>query len=147
MSFDRALGVTLRFEGGYVNHPADPGGATNKGITQGVYTAYRGSINQPAQSVKLITDAEVRTIYERDYWRPSGAAGLAEPLDTLHFDAAVNHGLKRAGLFLADSGGDPKKYLDARETFYHNLVARKPAMSVFLKGWLNRVNALREIVK
>ena len=36
-NFDRALSLTLRYEGGYVNHPKDPGGATNKGVTQKVY--------------------------------------------------------------------------------------------------------------
>lgn len=146
MSFDRALAHTLKFEGGYVDHPADPGGATNKGITQSVYDADRDQAGLPRQSVKFISEDEVRHIYERDYWRASGASGLAEPLDLLHFDAAVNHGLKRAGIFLADSKGDPKAYLDLRERFYYDLVARKPSMTVFLKGWLNRVAGLRKVL-
>ena len=39
--FVQALPVVLRFEGGYADHPNDPGGATNKGITQAVFDAYR----------------------------------------------------------------------------------------------------------
>lgn len=146
MSFEKALDQTLRFEGGFSNHKADPGGATMKGVTQSVYDADRDHAGLPRQSVKFIGDDELRHIYERDYWRASGANGLAEPLDALHFDAAVNHGLKRAGIFLTDSGGSPKKYLDVREIFYHNLVNRKPEMRVFLRGWLARVKSLREFI-
>ena len=63
MNVDTLIDAVLRREGGYVNHPADPGGATNKGVTQAVYNAWRKARKQAAQSVKLISDTEVAAIY------------------------------------------------------------------------------------
>ena len=152
MSFDKALAFTLRWEGGYVNHPADPGGATNKGVTQKVYDAWRTAHGHPAQSVKDITDAEVHDIYRDNYWVKAGCAELPEPLDLVQFDSAVNHGVGRAIKFLMQArGANPEHpvaaYIGFREAFYRDLAQRKPAMAVFLKGWLRRVDALREAVK
>ena len=50
-SFPQSLQLVLAHEGGFVNHPKDPGGATNKGITQKVYDTYRKSIGQAAQFI------------------------------------------------------------------------------------------------
>ena len=64
MTFDTALAFALRWEGGYVNHPADPGGATNKGVTQRAYDAWRVRRGQTKRDVRAITGAEVHAIYE-----------------------------------------------------------------------------------
>ena len=61
-----ALPFVLRWEGGFVDHPADPGGRTNKGVTQKVYNASRARLGLAPQDVKNITDAEVHAIYEAD---------------------------------------------------------------------------------
>jgi hypothetical protein len=66
-NFSRALSATLQFEGGYVNHPADPGGATNMGITQRVLADWRGR-SVTAADVKALTRAEAAGIYRRLYW-------------------------------------------------------------------------------
>lgn len=66
--FDDCLSHILKFEGGFVDHPADKGGATNKGITQAVYDAYRQTNRR---SVKFIEDNEVRDIYQSNYWFPA----------------------------------------------------------------------------
>lgn len=93
--FEQALTTILRFEGGYVNDPDDPGGATNKGIIQKTYDSYRRVKGLDERPVRQITDEEVREIYERDYWRAvrcdkfsatHGYSALA------HFDCAVNQG-------------------------------------------------------
>jgi len=165
-AFRQALPFVLRWEGGYVNHPDDPGGATNKGVTQKVYDAWRAKNGKLPQSVKLLADEEMHAIYESGYWLPPRCDRLADALDLVQFDTAVNMGVGRAVRFLqtavgaapdgdfgpgtekcvanCDSGDALVTYCDAREAYYRRLVDKKPALGVFLKGWLNRLNALRK---
>jgi lysozyme family protein len=70
VDFERALEFTLRWEGGYVNHPSDPGGATNRGITQVTYDQWRTQKRLPTREVRLIEEHEVRSIYWQYYWAP-----------------------------------------------------------------------------
>ena len=138
------LDVTLKFEGipGKVDDPDDPGGRTAYGVTQRVYTAWLAP--KPSRDVWAITKPEVEAIYHRDYWLRSGAAFRPWPMPLLIFDAAVNHGISRAIKLLTQSGGDPIRYLDARVAFYHAIVRHRPTSKKYLKGWLNRANALRQ---
>ena len=69
-AFVDALPFILQWEGGYVNHPADPGGATNKGVTQKVYDAWRGAKGLAARDVRQLEEAELQAIYEGGYWVP-----------------------------------------------------------------------------
>lgn len=94
--FKVVLPLVLAHEGGYVNHPKDPGGATNKGVTQAVYDAYRTTIGQKPRSVKSITNAEVSDIYENRYWKLAGCDALPAGLDYATFDYAVNSGVGKA---------------------------------------------------
>lgn len=91
-----SLKMVLVYEGGYINHPRDPGGATNFGITQRVYNAYTGS----NKSVREITKAEVSDIYKRQYWDAVKGDDLPSGLDFAMFDFAVNSGPSRAITFL-----------------------------------------------
>jgi len=100
-----ALRFVLRWEGGFVDHPDDPGGRTNHGVTQKVYDGWRARQGLPAQDVKLIADAEVHAIYASDYWLPPRCDVLDTPLDTVQFDTAVNMGVGRAIRFLQASVG------------------------------------------
>lgn len=143
--FDRALPVVLRFEGGYVNDPRDPGGATMRGVTQRVYDRYRVEKGLTPQPVRQIQMDEVADLYLDHYWRPAGCDGLDWPLSLLVFDCAVNCGVNRARTMLQQTS-DPRVYLSMREAFYRGLVRRRPASSVFLRGWLRRVEALRQFV-
>lgn len=168
-AFSRSLSFVLRWEGGYVNHPDDRGGATNRGVTQAVYDTWRRSQGQSPQDVRLLADAEMQAIYEANYWRAARCDVLAEGLDLAHFDTAVNMGVGRAVRFLqatvgctvdggfgdgtlkavqgcADVGKALVNYCDRRGRFYTDLVAAKPSQTVFLKGWNNRLNALRKAV-
>lgn len=170
MSFERALSLVLKHEGGYVNHPKDKGGATNKGITQSTYDAWRFRRAESIQSVANISDMEVAAIYKAFYWDKARCWELPEKLDIAHFDAAVNHGCTRAikllqkavganddGVFgndtrtavsamITDIGVEAiiSNYLDRRLDFYDDIVQHDPSQIVFLKGWTNRVNSLRE---
>jgi lysozyme family protein len=165
MSFTNALPFVLRWEGGFVDHPADPGGATNRGVTQKVYDVWRAKNGQAQRSVRELLDAEMAAIYEQNYWHAARCGEVQDKLDLAVFDTAVNMGVGRAVGFLQASVGcavdggfgpatltavqccDPAHALphfcDARESYYHRLVEAKPELQVFLRGWLNRLNALR----
>jgi len=94
--FEPSLALTLAHEGGYVNHPKDPGGATNKGVIQRTYDGYRRLNGLPTRSVRLITDEEVEEIYYRNYWRASGCNVMPAGIDYAVFDYAVNSGPGRS---------------------------------------------------
>src|SRR5215212_9684838 len=96
-AFQASLPFILRWEGGYVNHPADPGGATNKGVTQRVYDDWRVRRGMPARDVRQIMDDEVHAIYEAGYWTPPHCDLLPRPLDLVQFDTAVNMGPRPGG--------------------------------------------------
>ncbi len=95
-SFRAALARVLVHEGGYVNHPRDPGGATNQGITQRTYGAYRRSKGAPLRSVRQMAAAERDAIYRRQYWDPTKADKLPVGVDYVVFDGAVNSGPKQS---------------------------------------------------
>jgi lysozyme family protein len=167
-AFEASLPFILRWEGGFVDHPADPGGRTNRGVTQKVYDRWRRSHGLALRDVKLIDDAEVAAIYQSGYWIPPRCDLLKRQLDLVQFDTAVNMGVGRAVRFLqqtldcgvdgdfgpateralaaSDAGETMAKYCDVRETYYRRLAQSKPQLKVFLKGWLNRLNALRHEV-
>lgn len=164
MSLDTALAFTLHEEGGYVNNPLDHGGATNHGITQATYDSYRSSLKLAPQDVQLITDSDVRTIYDEMYWQPAKCPQMHSPLDCTVFDWAVNGGVPRAIQTLQDVLGLPgdgifgpktaaalaiadvyetcKAYNQIRREWYQNRVKQKPDQQIFLKGWLGRVDRL-----
>jgi len=173
VTYHEALRLILRFEGGYINDKDDPGGETNKGITKDVYDCYREAKGQPAQSVKNITDEEVSSIYRKSYWLVGNCDKLTPCLSIAHFDTCVNAGTNQAAKILQrtvgakDDGsigsGTLKKlasklsttldlvvaqeYLVKRRAFYNSLVQQKPDLQKFLKGWLNRVDALEKYLK
>ena len=99
-NFKQALSLVLVHEGGYSNHPADPGGATNKGITQRVYDSWRQRLGRPTRSVREIVDSEVEAIYKAQYWNVSRCDQLPAGLDYAVFDFSVNSGPGRAAKFL-----------------------------------------------
>ena len=167
-AFEASLPFVLRWEGGFVDHPNDPGGRTNKGVTQKVYDAWRKRQGLPVRDVKRLDDTELHRIYESGYWIPPHCDRLARQLDLVHFDTAVNMGPGRAVRFLqkaagcgvdGDFGSQTEKavqacrpgdliasYCATREAYYRELVRRNASLGVFLKGWLNRLNALRHEV-
>lgn len=163
-----ALQFTLRWEGGYVNHPNDLGGATNKGITQRTYDSYRNSKSLPNNNVKFITDAEVHEIYFNRYWKVSHAELMALPLAVVQFDTAVLFGVRGAIKFLqqalevsADGKFGPQteatlqnnnhkqtamEMIDKRIVYHNQRAIQNPSQKVFLAGWLNRANDLRKFI-
>lgn len=94
----QCLATTLEYEGGYVDHPSDPGGATNMGITFDVLREWR---RQPITKadVRDLTRAEAEDIYAARYWRPIKGDDLPMGSDLAVFDLGVNSGVGRASKF------------------------------------------------
>jgi lysozyme family protein len=159
--FDECLPLVLKHEGGYVNNRHDPGGATNKGITQKTYDAWSRRQGKSPRSVQHITDAEVAVIYRRQYWDAVRADDLPVGLDYAVFDFAVNSGPRRAAQFLqrvvrvADDGIIGEQTLDAIggftvpgviSTLCDNRLAwlkRLKTWRHFGRGWQRRVNEVK----
>lgn len=130
-NFERCYNVTRVYEGGKVNHKDDPGGKTNKGVTQATFHAWLRRTGKPARDVYSITDAETQQIYHDEYWSPSGCDELPAGLDMVVFDTAVNSGVNRAiillqatlnaklpeGRKLATDGSIGSKTLEAAKSF------------------------------
>lgn len=85
MTFEECVIEVLRFEAGWVNNPADPGGETNFGISKSSY---------PQLDIKNLTREAAIAIYKRDYWERISADRLPNQIRLLAFDTAVLHGVK-----------------------------------------------------
>ena len=94
-TFERALALVLELEGGFVDHPRDPGGATNLGITRATLARWRRR-SVSAADVKALGRAEATAVYRRCYWDGVQGDELPAGLDLAVFDYAVNSGLARA---------------------------------------------------
>jgi lysozyme family protein len=92
--FDRVMAEVLRHEGGYVDHPRDPGGATNMGITHRTLADWRGH-PVTKDDVRNLTRAEALAIYRDRYWAVVRGDELPAGLDYVAMDAAVNAGPRR----------------------------------------------------
>lgn len=131
--FERALKFVLRWEGGYVNDPNDPGGETKYGISKRAY---------PHEDIKNMTLERATKIYYENYWLKAGCNSLPFPFDIVVFDTSVNMGRRRAVEFL-NTYSDWRDYLLKRIEFYSKLKTAKH----FLRGWVNRVVDLYNYVK
>ena len=159
-NFRQSLSLVLAHEGGFVNHPRDPGGATNQGVTQKVYDAFRKYMHLPLQSVKFILDSEVSDIYNKQYWRTIKGDSLPCGIDYAVFDFGVNSGIYRAIKYLQKLVGvNPDGVLgmvtlaavdEANDKDEEGLIAQYCAnrlvflrslstFDVFGKGWTRRV--------
>ena len=98
-NFFESLALVLKNEGGFVDHPDDPGGATNRGIT---LKTFRSAYGQDAtvEDLKKITDNQVLTIYKEMYWNKCRCSDLPAGVDLCVFDAAVHSGPHTSGIWL-----------------------------------------------
>lgn len=163
-NFDKCLKAVLAYEGGYSNHPKDPGGPTNFGIIQRVYDPYRKSLGKEPQSVKKITSQEVRAIYKKNYWDVVRGDDLPAGVDLCVFDGAVNSGPSQSVKWLqralgtksvdgnlgpatlgAAQNADPANLVRSickqRLSFLQNL----RTWSTFGKGWERRVVDVQKV--
>ncbi|MEJ0066873.1 MAG: glycosyl hydrolase 108 family protein [Caulobacteraceae bacterium] len=156
MPFEACLPVILASEGGFVDDPADPGGATNLGVTRATLSSWLG---RPASiaDVEALTPAVVAPLYRARYWNPSHAGDCPPGVDLMVFDEAVNQGVGGAlatlqsalgvaadgafgsGTSAALAAADPARLIHAiatdREAHYRAL----PGFRRFGHGWLARL--------
>ena len=160
MTFDDCLTYVLRDEGGYVDHPRDPGGATNHGITRRVWEEWVGH-PVTKDAIRSLKVEQVKPIYFARYWMPVQGNNLPSGLDYAVFDCAVNSGVSRASRLLqqvcgvvVDSRIGPvtvaaarktpeviNEFCDARLAFLRAI----PGWEHFGKGWQGRVGRVRHI--
>jgi lysozyme family protein len=155
-NFAEALQKLLAHEGGFVDHPADPGGMTNLGVTKKVWEEWVGHPVDEKQ-MRALTPATVAPLYRAKYWDKIKGDDLPTGVDYTVFDAAVNSGPGRAVKWLQgcvgveqDGGIGPKTlaavaamdpaelvedYAKRRLSFLMDL----PHWSTFGKGWGRRV--------
>ena len=153
--FDKCLEMLLHHEGGYVNHPSDPGGMTNLGVTKRVYDEWidRESTEQEMRDLK---PEDVAPIYRKNYWSRLRLDDVGSGIDWALFDFCVNSGpsrpakaLQRAVGAVADGAigpktlqlvaeKDPKFVIDyiytVRQAFYESL----RTFDTFGRGWTRR---------
>ena len=154
-NFKHCLDLVLKSEGGWVNHPSDPGGETNLGVTKRVWEEWVG---HPVESLKKLTKDDVAPLYEQKYWRPCYGEVLPRGLDYSLFTFGVNAGPGRSVKLLQQSVGclpdgiiGPRtrelisssntatliaKFSEARREYYRAL----KTFPVFGKGWLARTD-------
>ncbi|MGL6208713.1 MAG: glycoside hydrolase family 108 protein [Paracoccaceae bacterium] len=155
-NFPFCLKEVLKHEGGWADHPSDPGGATMKGITIGTYRQWKGRSVTKAE-LRAISDEEVAAIYKRNYWDKVRGDDLPSGLDFVAFDPAVNSGPSRGAKWLqsalgvtADGKIGPKTLAEAKDADAATAIkaACNARMSflrslktwpTFGKGWSRRV--------
>ena len=161
-NFDRCLSEVLQHEGGWVDDPHDPGGATMRGITIGTFRAWKGRAVTKAE-LRAISDADLRAIYRQKYWDAVRGDDLPAGLDLVAFDAAVNSGVSRGAKWLqtalgvaADGKIGPATLAAARKAHPKAVIDRAtsarlawlrtlPTWDRFGKGWTSRVESVREV--
>lgn len=104
-TFETCHPWVLTHEGGFVKHPNDPGGATNQGITQRTYDAWRLVMGLPTRDVRQLEAHERDTIYRDQYWDKVWGDLLPAGLDYALYDFSVNSGPARAVSFVQELVG------------------------------------------
>lgn len=164
-NFDAALKIILKHEGGFVNHPRDPGGITNLGVTKRTYEAWIGELVSE-DTMRSLTPEMVAPIYKVNYWDAVKGDQLPTGLDLCLFDFGVNAGPRRAakklqgiigagvdGAIGPNTLGKLQAYIDAhgmqaviedytlvRQRYYESL----QHFDTFGRGWTRRNNEVKE---
>jgi lysozyme family protein len=154
-NFNKCLTMLLHHEGGFVNHPKDPGGMTNLGVTKAVYDKWIGR-EATEQEMRDLTPEDVAPIYKKNYWDRVKGDDLPSGVDWACFDWAVNSGSGRPAKALqrcvgatpdgaigpmtlrAVADNEPKKLVEGvytqRQKFYEDL----KTFETFGRGWTRR---------
>ena len=160
-NFDKALAAVLHHEGGFVNHPSDPGGMTNLGCTK---TTWEEWVGHPVdeKTMRALTPTDVAPLYKRKYWDKIKGDELPNGIDYACFDAAINSGPGRAVKWLqgcvgADMDGalgpktlalvaaaDQKQLVEDYAKRRLSFLTDLPTWSTFGKGWGRRVSEVEK---
>ena len=162
-NFNKCLELLLAHEGGFVNHPSDPGGMTNLGVTARVWEEWVGH-DVDEKQMRALTHADVAPLYKRKYWDACRADELVSGVDYCVFDVAVNSGVGRAVKLLQSvvgatpDGGygsitsalvkeaekDPARLIEVYCAKRLEFLQSLKTFSVFGKGWSRRVAEVKE---
>lgn len=141
--FEKAMEFVLKWEGGYSNDPNDPGGITIWGICQKYHP------DAVMEMEKLIEKGQkekahniAKEIYRKNYWEKANCEQLPYPYNVIHFDTAVNMGIRRALSFL-DACDDWRDYILMRLYAYSKFKQAK----LYFRGWANRTLDLYMLIK
>lgn len=163
-TLNAALNLMFGHEGGYVNNPKDPGGATKFGVTQKTLAGHRGVANVTPSEVQALTIQEAADIYRKSYWIQSGGDLLPAGIDYMAFDYGVNSGpaqavksLQRVVGVSAD-GAIGSKTVAAVNAYHGDLIAAYAAerlrfmkalkaWATFGRGWQRRVEEVEANAK
>lgn len=155
-NFENCFALVIKHEGGYVDNPKDPGGATNLGCTKKVWEEWIGH-EVSKDDIKALTYADVMPLYKKRYWDAIKGDDLPDGVDYAVFDLAINSGPSRAAKTLqqvlgvtadgqigpatlraletANSRDVATKVCEARLAFLQSL----STYATFGKGWSRRV--------
>lgn len=159
-NFDKALPLVLAHEGGFADHPMDPGGATMKGVTLTTFRRHFGS-NKTKTDLRNITDEQLEQVYRSGYWDKCRCDALPSGVDYAVFDAAVNSGPGRAAVWLQiavgavrDGGIGPntlsRVFIHEAKAIINDMLDHRLAFlrslrtfATFGRGWTRRVAGVR----
>lgn len=155
-NWPEAFALTLKHEGGYTNHPKDPGGMTNLGVTKRNWESYVGREVTEAE-MRALTPKLVMPFYKKMYWDRIKGDDLPSGVDFAAYDFAVNSGVHKASRMLQEIAGTvpdgiigPRslaaiKAVPAEEMINAlcmdrlEFLKRLPTWGTFGKGWGSRV--------
>ena len=159
-NWDACFAMVLKHEGGFVNHPKDPGGMTNLGVTRTNWELYLDHDVTEAD-MRALTPEMVKPFYKKNYWDRIRGDELPSGVDYAAYDLAVNSGTGRAAKYLQQIAGvtadgvigpqslkaiqkcDAEDVVDEicnmRMTFHKN----HNTFDTFGKGWTIRVNDVK----
>ncbi|MGY8680473.1 glycosyl hydrolase 108 family protein [Bradyrhizobium sp. UFLA05-153] len=165
-NFEKVHALIEKWEGGYTNHPRDPGGPTNMGITQKDLSAWRHA-PVTADDVRNLTRDEALQIFRANYWTPVHGDEIPLPAAQVVYNTAVLSGTTRGirllqqtlargqnGLALdghmnsptidACLAADQKMLVEDYCSAYESYLRSLPIFDTFGRGWLNRLNEIRQ---
>lgn len=165
--FAKAMKVVLVHEGGKVDHPDDPGGRTNQGVTQATYNLYRKSLGKGARDVYLMANDERDAIYRKRYWDVINGDKLPPGIGYVLFDGAVNSGPSQSVKWVQRALGtaytgkvdgqmglmtmeviadhpDHDRLIEAIISRRRMFLKSLKTWNVFNKGWSKRIKVVQE---
>lgn len=163
MTFETCLTETLKWEGGWSNHPSDPGGPTMRGVIQRVYDAWRKRNGLPKRSVRNIEEHELQAIYRENYWQLVRGDELPPGVDLCVFDYGVNSGPSRSISHLQEvlgvkidgfmgpvtldavNAADPVEIVKKLCARRRKFVRQIKTYHVFGKGWNRRIDGIEQV--
>jgi hypothetical protein len=161
-NWEKSFQLVLKHEGGFVNHPKDPGGMTNLGVTKKVWEEFVGREVDEAE-MRALTPDVVKPLYKKNYWDKIKGDELPSGVDYAAYDLAVNSGTGRAAKYLQQIAGVPadgvigpksleaikscpaSQMVDALCDTRLDFLQRLPTWGTFGKGWGRRVEEVKSI--